>query len=68
MFVQQILQNLVHFLPETALTVTFCIAILAGIIFRKTPKVVGWISFVGVAVALFFAIQQAGVMDSVFRE
>jgi NADH-quinone oxidoreductase subunit N len=66
MFVQQILQNLVHFLPETALTVTFCVAILAGIIFRKTPKVVGWISFVGVAVALFFSIQQAGVMDSIF--
>ncbi len=66
MFVQQIIQNLTHFLPETTLASTFCIAILAGLIFRKTPTVVAWLVFIGVALALFFAIEQAGTSEKIF--
>jgi NADH-quinone oxidoreductase subunit N len=66
MFVQQILQNLTQFLPETILTVTFCVVILTGLIFRKTPHVAAGFSFFGVALALFFTIQQIGVSQEIF--
>ncbi|MCX6120844.1 MAG: NADH-quinone oxidoreductase subunit N [Ignavibacteriales bacterium] len=66
MFVQQVLQNLTHFLPETVLAVTFCIAIFAGLIFRKNPKVVGWISCIGVMTAMFFVINQSGTSEEIF--
>jgi NADH-quinone oxidoreductase subunit N len=66
MFIQLTLQNLNYFLPETALVVTFCVAILAGLIFRKTPQVVAWLSFIGVSIALFFSIQQGGISTSIF--
>jgi len=65
-FIQQIQQNLASFLPETALVVTLCLSILAGLIFRKTPKVVAWLVFIGVGVALFFAVKQAGVSQEIF--
>ena len=66
MFVQLTLQHLVHFLPETTLVVTFCLTIIGGLVFRKTPKVVAYLAFVGVAVALFFAINQAGTSEEIF--
>jgi NADH-quinone oxidoreductase subunit N len=65
-FVHQVQQNLTSFLPESALVVTFCLAILAGLIFRKTPKVVSWLVFIGVGAALFFAVKQAGVSQQIF--
>ena len=65
-FVQQVQQNLTCFLPETTLVVTFCFAILAGLIFRKTPKTVAWLVFIGVGVALFFVVNQAGVSQQIF--
>jgi len=65
-FVQQVQQNLTCFLPETALLVTFCLSIPAGLIFRKTPKVVAWLVFIGVGLALFFAVKQAGVSQQIF--
>jgi NADH-quinone oxidoreductase subunit N len=65
-FVQQVQQNLTCFLPESALVVTFCLAILAGLIFRKTPKVVAWLVFIGVGAALFFAVKQVGVSQEIF--
>jgi NADH-quinone oxidoreductase subunit N len=65
-FVQQTQQNLTCFLPEIALVVTFCLAILAGLIFRRTPKVVAWLVFIGVGAALFFAVKQVGVSQEIF--
>jgi len=55
-----------YFLPETALVVTFCLAILAGLIFRKKPQVVAWIVFIGVGTALLFVVKQAGVSQQIF--
>ena len=66
MFVQQVMQDLTYFLPETVLAVTFCIALLLGLIFLKMPKVVGWIACSGVLIALFFTINQAGMREEIF--
>ena len=66
MFVQQTIQNLVHFLPETVLAITFCAALMAGLIFRTTPKSAGWVAFFGVMTALFFVINQAGTSEEIF--
>jgi NADH-quinone oxidoreductase subunit N len=65
-FVQQVQQNLTFFLPETTLVVTLCLAILTGLIFRKNPKVVAWLVFIGVGAALFFAFKQVGVSQQIF--
>lgn len=66
MFVQQVIQNLIHFLPETILAATFCIAVLSGLIFRKNQKVAGWIAFAGVLTALFFVVDQSGTSEEIF--
>jgi NADH-quinone oxidoreductase subunit N len=66
MFVQQTIQNLTQFLPESALAITFCSVILAGLIFRKTPKVVAYFAFIGVTAALFLAIRQIGISEKIF--
>jgi NADH-quinone oxidoreductase subunit N len=63
---QQVQQNLAYFLPETVLVITFCLAILTGLIFRRTPKVVGWLAMIGVGAALFFVIQQRGLSTEIF--
>ncbi len=65
-FIQHVQQNLTCFLPESILVITFCLAILAGLIFRKTPKVVAWLVFSGVGAALFFAVKQVGVSQQIF--
>lgn len=66
MFVQQTLQNLTHFLPESVLAVTVCFAILAGLIFKNIPKAAGIVSFIGVLTALFFVINQLGTSEEIF--
>lgn len=63
---EQALRSLSQFLPETSLVITFCAAILIGIIFRKRPQIVPVISLLGIALALWFAIRQMGVSQSVF--
>jgi NADH-quinone oxidoreductase subunit N len=65
-FIQQVQQNLAYFLPETALTAALCLAILAGLIFRNSPKVVAWIAFLGVALALYFSLKQSGISQEIF--
>ncbi len=65
-FIQQIQQDLICFLPESVLAATFCMAILTGLIFKNTPKVVAWLVFIGVGTALFLALRQAGTSQQVF--
>ena len=62
----QALRSLSQFLPETSLVITFCAAILIGIIFRTRPQIVPVVSLLGIAVALWFAIEQSGTSQSVF--
>jgi NADH-quinone oxidoreductase subunit N len=63
---EQIIESTYRFLPETALTVTFCVAILAGLVFRKQPKLVAYVAFLGILASVFFAVQELGVSQSVF--
>ncbi len=64
--VEQVLQNLSRFLPEVALTATFCVAIIAGLIFRRHPKVVAYAAFIGITVSMVFAARQFGAPTSEF--
>ncbi len=64
--VQQILVSVSRFLPEAILTVTFCVAILAGLIFRKRPRTVGYLAFFGILISIYYAIQQFGISESAF--
>jgi NADH-quinone oxidoreductase subunit N len=66
MFYQQVLNNLGSFIPETVLGGTFCLAILAGVVFRKNPRVAAIVAFVGVATALLFVIKQLGTSENIF--
>jgi NADH-quinone oxidoreductase subunit N len=66
MFTQQILQNFAYFLPETALAITFCVTITLGLVFRRSPRIAAWPAFIGVAIALFFAVQQTGTSTEIF--
>jgi len=63
---EQILQNLSHFLPETTLAITFCVAILTDLIFRKKPQRVAFVSFVGVVLTMVFTYGQLGTSQSLF--
>jgi NADH-quinone oxidoreductase subunit N len=64
--VEQILLSVSRFLPEATLTVTFCVAILGGLIFRKHPIAVAYIAFIGILVSIGCAIQQYGISESIF--
>lgn len=66
MFTQQILQNFSCFLPETTLAITFCVTIALCLLFRRVPKIAAWPAFIGVGIALYFAIQQTGISTGVF--
>jgi NADH-quinone oxidoreductase subunit N len=66
MIIQQTFQNLICFIPETILTGTFCLAILAGLIFRKNPNVTAWVVFAGIAAALGAVLFQSGMNQSLF--
>ena len=64
--IDQILENLSNFIPETVLTVAFCTAILTDLIFQKTKSVVTVVSLLGVLLSLVFVFQQTGMSQSVF--
>ncbi len=64
--VEQIIESTSRFLPETALTVTFCAAILAGLVFRRHPKVSAYVAFLGILVSVVFAVRELGLNQSVF--
>jgi NADH-quinone oxidoreductase subunit N len=62
----QIIDSISRFLPETTLTVTFCVAILAGLVFRKRPKIVAYLAFLGILLATVLAVDQFGTDQSIF--
>lgn len=64
--VDQILESLSRFLPETILAGAFCLAILADLIFGKRPGVVTGVSLGSVLVALYFVLRQSGWSLSIF--
>lgn len=64
--IEQVLQSLSNFLPETTLTVTFCVAILVGLIAKQKPQIVLFISLLGIIGAGLLAINQMGISQPVF--
>ena len=64
--IEQTLQSLSNFIPETVLTVTFCVAIVIGLIAREKPQFVMMVAMLGTVVATLFVVQQIGTSQSVF--
>ena len=64
--VEQIIESTSRFLPETALTITFCVALLTGLVFRKRQKIVGYVVFLGILISVIFAFKELGVSQSIF--
>lgn len=64
--VEQILESLSHFLPETALTSALCLAILSDVILRRNRMVTPMIALTGFLVSLFFVFEQSGMSESIF--
>src|SRR5437773_1208616 len=64
--IEQILNSTRLFLPETALTVTFCAVILADLLFAKS-RITASLTLAGLFAALFFLLRQPqGVPNSIF--
>jgi NADH-quinone oxidoreductase subunit N len=61
-----ILHDLQYFRPELALTVTFCVAIIADLIFRRSTLVVPALAMAGLIVAGFLVVGQSGEQVSIF--
>lgn len=64
--VDQALLSLANFLPETTLAVTFCVALLLGIMFRSRPRLALWIALIGVVVSVVFTVREMGTTQSIF--
>ncbi|HEY6952117.1 MAG TPA: NADH-quinone oxidoreductase subunit N [Bacteroidota bacterium] len=62
----QIIESVARFLPETALSVTFCLSILTGLIARKRPQAVAYVAFLGIFASVVLAVRQLGISESVF--
>lgn len=63
---EQILKDLQFFYPELLLTVAFLAAIIADLIFRRSPIVVAGVALAGFAAALALTLPQAGMHISIF--
>ena len=63
---ESVLQNLTHFVPETTLTITFCVVLLADVIFRGRPRIPWFLGLTGIVLAGLFAMQQSGTNRPVF--
>ena len=64
--VDQILESISRFLPETALTAALCLAILSDLLFRKNHTVTMVIVLLGFLVALAFVLRQGGITEAIF--
>ena len=64
--VDQAYLSLAKFLPEITLAITFCLALLVGVIFRSRPQLSLWLSLLGVVVSVVFTIREMGTTESIF--
>lgn len=64
--VEQVLQNLAKFLPETTLAATCCVVLLAGIIVRSRPRLPLLIAFLGIGLSIAFSVREMGTSQSLF--
>jgi NADH-quinone oxidoreductase subunit N len=56
---EQILQSLKYFQPETALAVSFCVIVIADLIFRKRNNVTTYLALIALIVATYYLGQQS---------
>ncbi len=65
---EHILESITHFLPEIALAVTLCAAIIGDLILRQQNRYVAGIVFTGLAVTTVLVVRQAGLNVSIFSD
>ncbi|HEY4613106.1 MAG TPA: NADH-quinone oxidoreductase subunit N [Bacteroidota bacterium] len=63
--IDQLITNLNNFIPETILTVTFCVAIVAGLLVRR-QQFISFVSLAGVVLAGVFVVRTMGQSQSLF--
>jgi len=56
-----LINSLSHFLPETTLVVTFLLAMILDVIFKKSKNIAGYIAIAGLVIAGILLFQQTGV-------
>ncbi len=66
MILSSILESIGKFVPETVLTATFCVTLVAGLIARRKPAIPAVFAVLGMLVALWAVIRQAGVEQTIF--
>jgi NADH-quinone oxidoreductase subunit N len=64
--VDQILQSLHYFRPETTLAITFCVTVLADLFVRRKTHVIALLPLIGLAVTAVFVFDQVGSNESIF--
>ncbi len=64
--VEQIIESLSLFLPETVLVGALCLAILADLIFRQNRGIAPLIALLGLFLSLYYVTEQAGISQQVF--
>jgi NADH-quinone oxidoreductase subunit N len=64
--IEQTLQSLSHFLPETVLACFFCVIIAQDLMVRNRPALSAIIALLGVLLAVWFSFRQIGVQESLF--
>jgi len=64
--VEQILESLSRFLPETVLVGALCLAILSDLVFRQNRGIAPLIALGGLFLSLYYVTEQAGVSQQIF--
>ncbi|MGA2296839.1 MAG: NADH-quinone oxidoreductase subunit N [FCB group bacterium] len=67
-FVNQLMKSVALFQPESALIITFLVALLADLIFRKSKNISGIIALIGFAVTAYYLYMQGSVNDPAFTK
>ena len=65
-FTGELVKSIRLFLPETTLIVTFLIALMADLVFRKQRYIAGYVALAGFAVVAVLLVQQYGIQQSAF--
>jgi NADH-quinone oxidoreductase subunit N len=66
MLTQTVIQNISFFIPEAVLAGSFCLIILAGLVFSKRPAIAAILAFAGVAASLYFTVREVGTAEKIF--
>jgi NADH-quinone oxidoreductase subunit N len=65
---EHILASLSRFLPEIALTVTLCTAIIADLLLKQHNRNVAYVVIAGLAVTTLLVFRQIGLNESIFSD